>query len=251
MHTQQRVAVTLAPLGEPQESLAWISAQGARGVQLSAAQPGLRPRELDGSARRDLRAVFRRLELECSGIDAFVPPDQFTDGVTSERAIDAVRHSCALASEMGRVPVCVSLPAPSTEAAKEARRQDAIAALVSAASSHGVLLANIADNSAPWPPIGVCIDPAAALASKREPDAVVLASAGRIVAARIVDLLKSGTRGPIGHPEGQLECLDYRISLESAGFSGLPVIDARGWADPRAGAVRSLAAWRDAIAGAG
>ena len=38
-------------------------------VQLSAAQAGLRPRELDRSARRDLLATLRRRELAVAGID--------------------------------------------------------------------------------------------------------------------------------------------------------------------------------------
>jgi sugar phosphate isomerase/epimerase len=247
------VAVTLAPLGAVQESLEWISAAGIRGVQLSATHAGLRPRDLDISARRDLRATLRRLELVCSGIDAWIPVDQWSDSATMERAVDALRQVCRLAEELDRVPVSLTLPAADSDAAREARRRDAVSAVVQAASVHGVLLADIAWSTgtaraeAPFPPVGVCIDPAAILASARRPYPVVTGAAGRIASARVVDLLRTGHRGPLGDADGQLDVTEYRVALESAGCTALPVIDARQWAEPRAGVRRSLAAWSAAV----
>jgi hypothetical protein len=71
----------------------------------------------------------------------------------------------------------------------------------------------------------------------------------RIVSARIVDLLRSGMRGPVGRSgESRLDVLSFRIALEMAGFRGLPVIDARQWVDPHAGVVASADAWGRAVA---
>lgn len=245
--------MTLAPLGAVQESLEWISASGIRGVQLSATHAGMRPRELDGSARRDLRATLRRLELVCSGIDAWIPPDQWSDSATMERAVDALRQVCRLAEELDRVPVSLALPGKDADAAREARRSDAVAAVVQAANVHGVLLADMAWSTGspraevPYPPVGVCIDPAAILASARRPFPVVTGASGRIAGARVVDLLRTGHRGPLGDSDGQLDVTEYRVALESAGCTALPVIDARQWTEPRAGALRSLAVWSAAV----
>jgi hypothetical protein len=59
VRTQHPVAATVAPLGDPASAFAWLSAAGIRGAQLSATQPGMRPRELGESARRDLRADWQ------------------------------------------------------------------------------------------------------------------------------------------------------------------------------------------------
>ncbi|MFM9144330.1 MAG: hypothetical protein ACKORL_02915 [Phycisphaerales bacterium] len=83
--TQHPLAATVAPLGDPASAFAWLSAAGIRGAQLSATQPGMRPRELGESARRDLRATLVRLELVASGIDAWIPTSHFTDPATVER----------------------------------------------------------------------------------------------------------------------------------------------------------------------
>ena len=71
-----RAAVTLAPLApEPRTGLLRASQLGVRAVQLSAGQPGTRPRDLDRSGRRDLLVAARRLELELGGIDAWFSPE--------------------------------------------------------------------------------------------------------------------------------------------------------------------------------
>ena len=82
------------------EVLPWIVGLGCRGVQLSATASGLKPRELDRSARRDLAAVVRRVGLVVSGIDCLVPPEHFAKPEYQDRAVAAVNAACGLASEM-------------------------------------------------------------------------------------------------------------------------------------------------------
>lgn len=241
-----RLAATAAPLGDTREACAFLSALGVAGVQLSATQPGMRPRELDASARRDLRAMLVRLGLVASGLDLWIPTDHFLDPAHADRAIDAVRAACEFASFLGRVPVVLALPARTPDAAQAARRDEVAAALAEAADLHGVRIAVAPDarEGLRCPPFGTLLDPAALLALGADPVAAAAGAAGEVVAARVVDQLRSGLRGPIGSPgDARLDVLAYRIGLEASGFPGLPVIDARQWADPRAGVRQSVAAW--------
>lgn len=240
------LAVTLQPLGAPAAgALDVAAALGCAGVQLDAGDPSLRPREMDSSARRDLAAALRRRGLVSSGIDCFVPVDRFADPARVERAVDAVRGSIALAESLGRVPVSVHLPwgQPSV-----------VADLVRESQRRGVALADFG-----WPfaegghEVGV--DPAAVLAAAGDPAAAVAAAGSRLQAARVVDLLRSGLRGPIGESgAARLDAMAYRVALELAGFRGLPVIDCRQWIEPAAGARDCARRWMEllpALGGAG
>ena len=248
---QANVGVTVAPLGAPADAVAWVAAQGIRGIQWSATQAGMRPRELGESARRDIRALLARHELGCSGIDAMVPPAHLVDPQHAERAIDAIRAACELAADLGRAPVTVQLPdlPPEADARAGRARDEAIAAIVAAAERTGVAVADLGGAvGAPWPPVGVAIDPAAVLAGGGDPSAEAMRAGRRLRAARIVDLHRTGMRAPVGvGGASRLDPLAYRVALETAGFDGLPVIDCRQWDDPRGGVVDSLASWVAAI----
>jgi sugar phosphate isomerase/epimerase len=92
--------------------------------------------------------------------------------------------------------------------------------------------------------MSVCVDPAAVLAGGGDPAAVVAAAGARIVAARVVDLLRSGLRGPVDEPgASRLDTLGYRVALEVAGFRGLPVIDCRQWTDMRRAVLDTAQRW--------
>lgn len=247
--TQANLGVTIAPLGDPAAAIAWASGRSFRGVQLSATQPGMRPRDLGPSARRDLRATLVRHEVVASGIDAFVPATHLVDPRHAERAVEAICAACELAAELGRVSVVVQFPEPGADAAESARRDAAIAMISAAADRVGVSVADLSGApDAPWPPVGMAVDPAAVLASGGDPAASVSRAGTRLVAARVVDQLRSGLRGPVGlRGEGRLDVLAYRIAIDTAGFRGLPVVDCRQWADPCAGAEACLAAWPPGI----
>lgn len=248
---QLPISVTVAPLGDVGSAVAWAALHGIRGIQLSATHPATRPRDLGASARRDLRAIVARHELEVSGIDLWIPAAHFTDPAHAERALDAVRAACTLASDLGRVPLTVELPAPPPEGTPAAARDEAIAAVAAAADHSGILVADAAGARAcPWPPIGACIDPAALLAAGEDPVTVAARAGKRLVAARLVDLLRTGMRGAPGVGDGsRLDLLGYRIALETAGFTGLPVIDARQWNDPRGEALACARRWAALLPG--
>lgn len=246
-----QLAPTLEPLAAASDShdvrstMDRLAAAGFRFVQLSATQPGLRPRELDKSARRDLIATFRRREVSIAGVDAWIPPQHFLDPVHADRAVSAIKQAIEYASDLGRVPVSISLPT-----AKDANGGDATAAIVEALGTHADRFGTaLADHAIPFvarsgTPIGLGIDPAAWLAHGDDPAAAV--SRGSLHAARLCDLLTSGLRGPIGdRQQGRLDVLAYKVALSINGFAGPVVLDARQWHDPWAGLRQSKSVWEN------
>ncbi len=246
--TRWALSVTAEPLGEPASSLAWCSAAGFRAVQLSATQPGMRPRDLSSSARREVRALLGRLELAASGVDAWIPPSHLADAERVDRAVHAALAACEWAAELGRVPVCMDPGAEPSEDAARGRRAEAIAAIDAGAARVGIAMAWLGGVDAVGGANGICLDPAMELAAGRDPVVRVSASTGRLVAVRVVDLTRAGHRGPIGAAEhGRLDVLAFRVALSVSGFAGLPVVDARGWTEARAGALASAQSWGGAI----
>jgi hypothetical protein len=228
------LSVTLQPLGSVAEALDAVAALGLAGVQFDASDPDLRPRDMSESARRDLAAGLRRRGLVASGVDCFVPVARFTDATRVERAVEAVEGSILLAERLGRVPVCLFLPGGARDVADSLERE---------AQRRGVTLADFG-----WPVAegrgAVGIDPAVLLGEGADPATVLPGLSSRLAAARVVDLLRSGMRGPIGEPGGaRLDAMAYRLAIEMSGFRGLPVIDCRQWQAPLQGVRLCAARW--------
>lgn len=228
------LSVTLQPLGRVADALDEVAAIGLAGVQFDASDPDLRPREMSESVRRDLGAALRRRGLVASGVDCFVPVERFEDAARVERAIEAVQGSILLAESLRGVPVCLFMPRGVRDVADSLERE---------AQRRGVTLADFA-----WPASdgsgAVGIDPAALLGAGADPASVVPALASRLAAARVVDLLRSGLRGPIGEQGGsRLDAMAFRLALEMSGLRGLPVIDCRQWQAPLQGARSCAARW--------
>ena len=206
-------------------------------MQIAASIPGLRPRELDRTARRDLLASLRRRELALSGIDVWIPPEHFDDPAHADRAVSAVRSAVELAADLGRVPVSLALREES----------ETTAAIIAHGQRHGI---EIADHSLPLtnlPGAGVGIDPAACISLGHDPARIVHESAGRLVCARLVDLLRSGMRGPPGlKQEGRLDITEYKVALSVNCFRRPVVIDARQWSSPWQGVQQALEVWHAA-----
>ena len=221
-----------------------IASMGFRFVQLSATQPGLRPRDLDQSARRDLVATLRRRELAVAGLDLWIPPRHFLEAAHSDRAVSAVLAAIELASDLGRGSVSLTLPG--TTADDSDALKPALDAISDHANRFGVM---IADHAVPVVArdselIGVGIDPAAWLSSGGDPSAALMANARRIVSARVCDLLTSGLRGPVGdRHEGQLDVVAYKVALSVIGYARPAVVDARNWIEPWKGIEQTRRAW--------
>lgn len=234
------LAPGLAPLGaEPRAGLKRLASAGFRFVQVSVTTPGLRPRDLDESARRDLRATLRRLELSCSGLDAWVPAEHFLDPAKIDRAVQAISDAIELAASLDRCPVSVLLP--DTKANPAVR--SALSALGERAHHFNVALANHAVDPTTDAEVMIGVDPAAHLAMNRDPAKAVLAGAARIASARLVDLTTTGLRAPIGQIDGRLDVAAYQVALDAAGYRRPVVVDARQWPDPWRGLEDTRRAW--------
>ena len=231
----------------PRPALAMASRLGFRAVTLSAAQTGLRPRELDRSARRGLLAELRRLELECTGIDLFLPREHYEQSEHIDRALSAATQAIQLADDLGALSVFLRLP----PAGEDGQRGDAIHALASAAAGARVRVSDISlDGQALASvrkgddlPIDVAMDTAAWITEGSDPIAGIVELDARLGGIRLVDLDANGMRVPASM--GRALDLDaVRTGLEIGGFSGAVVLDARGWSDPINGLLGDLEAWR-------
>ena len=230
---------TLSPLlsamdGSVRAAFERLAGLRFRHVQLSTTEPGLRPRDLDKTARRDVLATLRRSELTLSGLDAWIPPGHFTDAAQSDRAVSAVQAAIELAADLGRVPLSLIMPADAQIAQ----------AIINHAHRHGVELADHTLPPRPGDGAGIGIDPAACLAQSIDPASIVTAHASKLVAARLCDLLTTGMRGPPGDPPlGRLDVISYQVALSVSGYRRAVIIDARQWTDPRNGIVKAREAW--------
>jgi sugar phosphate isomerase/epimerase len=242
------LAPTLAPLQtEPRAAFDRLHAMGFRHVQLSATQRGMRPRELDRSARRDLAAMLRRREMSIAGVDAWIPPRHFLDDAHSDRAVAAAIDAISFAADLGRCPVSFTLPAGKNEE-ERAALAPVIEALVARASHLGVILADHAVPVTERDGVQIGIDPAAWLAAGEDPTAAATRHAPSIACVRLCDLLLSGMRGPINDDEeGRLDVTAYRVAVSLCELAQPVVIDTRQWRDPWSGLERTKDTWERAV----
>lgn len=249
------LAPSLAPLVKQsgctvREAVAGLAAQGFRAVQLDAALPGIRPRDLSPRARQDLTSLLMRQNLRPAGLDLFIPRRHFTESAHLDRAMAATLAAIELAADLGRIPVSLALPVTAVP-------EDARQAMVEAADGRGVRLAVHAEDQldalTAWmervdtPNLGAAMDPAAILALDQDVLAVTQRLGQRLTVARLSDQVASagGVRCEVG--QGDLDVERYRVMLDlSAGRAGPVVLDLRGLADPRGAAGAALKAWDDA-----
>ena len=250
------LAPTLRPLaqsveGSARRALAWVGDAGFRGVQLDATMPGLRPRELDGSARRDLAAVLRRAGLVVAGLNFFIPAEHYQDPAHVERAVESAHAALALAADLDRCPLSLNLPVLEAD---PRITQD----LLTAADGFGVRLAvhheAEPDELLAWLNkqdaglIGAALDPAALIAARRDPVLTLQSLGDKLVVARLSDAKKGladGTRRVVG--KGDLDLQAYRVSVDLASRRlGPVVLDLRMLSDPPAATQAALAAWNGA-----
>lgn len=240
MHAQQQASISLSgltPGGSPpwgvaaRDTLEWAVAIGYRWVQVDVTRPGLRPRELDQSARREVHSLLRRRGTGISGLDLFIPPQHFVDPARVDRAAAAVRESLELAAAWGmgsRMSVSVSLPA--------GVNPGMIGELCALADRLGAVLSDASWPTCSVPGIGLSLDPAAVLAQGGE---VLRAAAGGPVpaSARLSDLSSAGR---VEAGAGRLDVTAYRVALSVRGYDAPLVVDLRGLRDQAGAAARLL-----------
>jgi len=256
---QHTLAPTLGPLvrggGNAKSALQSIRKAGAHAVQLDAAVPGLRPRELDHRGRRDLAASCARAGLAIAGVDLFVPRKHLTEPEHQDRAVTALSAAIELAADLGKRPVSFGLPVGDVPG-------DVIDALLTAADAHGVALAIHAedrmDKLTGWlkqvdqPLIGAAIDPAAMLSLGHDPVAALHDLSKKLKAARLCDSQEQAggerTRCPLG--DGDLDLLAYRVALSMCeALAGPCVLDLRRLDSVKPALRSGVEAWNNTAPG--
>ncbi|MBS0188288.1 MAG: hypothetical protein JSS51_09475 [Planctomycetes bacterium] len=228
----------------------WMTAVGQPRIQLDAAMAGIRPRELERSARRDLASLLKRSAVAATGLDLFLPPQHLAESAHVDRAVSAITGAIELLSELASLGaletrvLCLSLP-PKPLAS-------ALAAISSVAQEHGVAIADFSFPPASDLPASISrgIDCALAIAASQDVAALVASSAPGAI--RLSDW--DGTRRvPVG--KGRLETRSL-VAAASVSAPNVPVvIDLRGidglasnpqaWQSAASAAVKS---WKSGIA---
>lgn len=224
----------------PRAVIEWAATIGVHSVQLDATTPGIRPRELDRSARRDLASLLRRSQLTLSGLDLWIPPEHFTDPARADRALTALHAAIELAAELSRLidgspSATVSLSLPTN------LPPDAAAAIASDAQRHNTRIADHArQTTEPDSPIGVGLDPAALLLANLDPAAAAARAGQSLVSARLSD---ASTITRVQPGRGRLDQTAYVASLSVAGYSRPLVLNLRGLPDQAAAASSVIQSW--------
>lgn len=167
----------------PREQIDWLAQAGARGLVLDGTRDGIRARQLDGSARRAIASLLRRLDLRFRGIDLWIPAADFADPGTSSRAIDAACGAIELCADLHRVcgessiAPAVNLSLPRGEDASSGAHAARLA-VIDAAARFGARIADFGPGSRegivdPDSPLGAGVDPFALLNSGQDPVAIL------------------------------------------------------------------------------
>ena len=217
---------TTAPWGGSARSVIEWTSRSFRWISLDATRPGIRSRELDRSARRDLAGFLRRNELSLAGLEAFVPPHHFTDSARADRAVAAVAGACELLAEVGGL--CAANRVVNLEFPKDLA-DDIRESLASLADRLGVTIADYAvrPKETALAGLGVGVDPAAVILKDGEPTSFVAQAGDRLASARLSDA-DSVSRCPLDSAQGRLDLLSYRVSLGVSSLEGPVVLDVRG-----------------------
>ncbi len=265
MRGTERVGAAGGARAEPGDWLRAISrlakANLLGGMQMLGTIPGLRARELDRAARRDVAAILRREGIVCGGIDLPIPPAHFAEAAHVDRALAAARDAMGLAAELvklteaGVMPVvALWLPRPVP--------MEVIRALASEADITGCAVADLtwpmamptdavdeAESSATASAtqvsnlVGSGLDAAVILMASSDPSATALRHAQTLRQARLSDA-RGGKRVSVGR--GILDVLAYRVALELTAKdrpSGMVVVDLEGLDDPAVALGAAVAAW--------
>lgn len=233
------IAIAALP-GDPLRRLQALRELRARAVTLDLALPGLRPRELDRSARRGLAAALRQAELRLAGVDLPIPPEHFADPATQDRAIAAVAAAADFLADLAPLTdadlvIALTFPAAETAVATESAN-----AAADHARAAGVTLANLARPAAiPASGWHSAVDLAREIDAGASP-LKAITSADSLAMVRLTDADHVARRA-LG--DGRLDLAQTHAVLSVAAPDAVLVIDPRGLHDPLAGAREGLLAW--------
>ncbi len=239
------LAPTLAAFGDkPRAVLDRLASMAFRAVQLSASQPGMRPRELDRSGRRDLLGRLRSLEIAPAGLDLWIPEAHLRDPARIDRAVGAIQAAVELAADLGRVSLSLLLPRSDQE---QDPIEPVLEAVIEKSLRFGVPLADCEVPPSDRPDVRIGIDPVMWLSRGRDPVDALAVHADRVESVRLGDLTATGDRIPVGDSEqGRLDLDAYRSALKRCGYNAPVVVDIRSTGDPWRQLAESAHAWQAA-----
>jgi len=235
------------------KALAMIAEASFESVVLDVSLKGIRPRELDQRARKDLLAAIARAGLRLGGVELFVPRKHLLASDTVDRAVSALLEAIELTGDLarqaGRLSLVTALPLGKLD-------EQTVKFLIEAAEGRGIALAvhgeSDLESAVAWaeslslPSVGLAIDPATLLLQGQDPCEVLQQQSKYLLSARLSDAdVGQGQRTPVG--QGDLDVMAYRISADLAKQRvGPMVLDLRG-AGPGGAAMQQAAkAWDDA-----
>jgi len=241
----------LSDAPNPRAIIDAIASTSCRAIALDATHPGLRPRTLSRSARRDLAATLRRSELAFVGLDLWIPPEHFTDGAHAHRAIEALTQACELATELSTLVAGQSRPVVSTMLPGELDAADR-QALDATAQRVGAIIADHHPEPTPLEThstdliagLGIGIDPALILMNGQSPGKSVTHAGKALASARLNDVNPMG-RCAVGAPGSKLDLTSYAGALIVAGQPWV-TLDVRDMPDPMLAIERAQHAWASA-----
>ena len=242
MRIDPRLSVSLSGLDgatNARDALVGLSSRGVRCVQLDTTAKGMRGRELDRSARRDLGGVLRRHGLSLSGLDLWIPKEHFVEGAHIDRAVAGVNDAIDLAADLASIvgggdPAQVSLTLP------EGVSDEVMNAISQRAVERGVTLADHC-----WPRrddgrVSIGLDPASVLGAGDDPVEAAGRLGSRVASARLSDLSADGRVAP---GKGRLDVEAYIASLLALGYPGWMVLDLRSVRDQERTLADAIGRW--------
>jgi len=277
--------------GTLRPAAAFAASLGFAALQLSVTAAGLRPRDLDRSARRDLAGMLRRSGLGLSGVDCFVPPEHLVLPAFVDRAVAALVAAAETSRELA--DLCAGTPsgprdgasagASVTFFAHPSTSAEVLTTIADAGDRHGVRFAQANWPMVPRAEIGdgepsvgaqsvgqpgtraglaarfaSALDPAALLAGGLDPAAELARSAGYAVTPRLSDVSTVGraVAGVSASSDamlggGRLDVFAYATTMLACGIGGAMVLDLRGTGDNARGAMLAMQALAEIAAGGG
>lgn len=237
--------------GSPREvlrsALTLAKHAGCAAIQIDGTLPGLRARELDQSARRDVSATLRRAGLGLSGIDLWIPPEQFAAASKVDRAVSATIGAIELAADLRGDGVWVGVRLPPNIA------QDVVGHMENAGERWGVRVVDFSVRDEEEGPrfkgIAAGVDPALQFAAGRDPVKAVVGLGRKLAAARLSDADRSGAPCVPGEGGGRLDVMAYGTALMACGYGRAVVLDVGGAQSPSGAAFTAAVRWREALRG--
>lgn len=249
------LSATVAPLlshvpGRFKGAFHAIAEAGLHAVQLSASVPGMRPRELDRRARKDLQAQIARSGLMIAGIDLMIPRDHWLDSQFQDHAVSAMTATLQMAADLGHLTVSTALPVQDLP-------EDIRHHLLSAVDGYQIALAVHAEDQLDalntWQQqtsidgLQTALDPAGLIAMHMNPTDTLLQHTDRLRLLRLDDFDQllvgaEGGRCPLG--KGELDIQSLKIAAGTVNALRSIVIELRGLREPVTAMHQAVEQWQ-------